>query len=106
MPNENAIWYIYSNYKGPREITYEYQNPQYQRLNDTINRRQQEFQNDADLFWNPSKRPANYRFPNEHLIFLYDKNYNGPREITYEYQTPHIRRQHANFVRRKQYLTN
>jgi hypothetical protein len=47
---------------------------------------------DAYLFWNPSKRPANYQEPPEDVIFEYEM-YTGPREITYEYQNPQISRQ-------------
>jgi len=106
VPDEDVIFEYNSNYNGPREITYEFQDQDFQRMNDIINRQELEHQHSADLFWNPSKRPANYQVPEEHRVLDYDKNYNGPREITYEYQTPHIRRQHANFVRRKQYLKN
>ena len=105
MPNEETI-HRYISYKGPREIDYEFQNPVYQRDKQSIMREKQTLQHDAELFWNPSKRPANYRLPNEYNIFKFDTNYYGPREITYEYQDPYLRQQHANHVRAIQYLTN
>ena len=105
VPNENTIRAYDYNYKGPREVTYEYQDPTLQRMQATTLRQEQEKQHDADLFWNPSKRPADYRMPNEQMIYQLDMNYHGPREITYEYQDPFIRRQHINSVRRKRYLS-
>ena len=60
---------------------------------------------DAYLFWNPSKRPANYHMPSEYHILDYDMIHRGPREIVYEYRDPYLRRQHARFLRQKRYLS-
>jgi hypothetical protein len=46
---------------------------------------------DAYLFLNPSKRPPNYQVPDEEMIRIYDDRYKGPREITYEYQDQYFK---------------
>ena len=103
IPDEDTIWAYDSNY-SPREITYEYQDPEYQRIQAIIIRQEQDKQHAADVFWNPSKRPADYRMPTEVSILDYDKTYHGPRNLTYEYQRPMMKRQHDEFIRRKRYL--
>lgn len=97
VPDEEMIRIYDDRYKGPREITYEYQDPILQRFRASTLRREQEL-HDADLFWNPSKRPANYRMPSEYLILEYDKIHTGPREIVYEYRDRYLKR-HADFLR-------
>ena len=104
IPDEDTIWAYDSNYSGPREITYEYQDPEYQRMQAIMIRQEQDKQHAADVFWNPSKRPADYQVPDEHRVLDYDKTYHGPRELTYEYQRPMIKRQHDEYLRRKRYL--
>ena len=104
LPTADLIEIYNSNYNGPREIAYQPSSFIYERLNEDRIRTDQDFQQNAHLFFNPSKRPADYRIPTEFEIFRYDKNYNGPREITYEYQDPIIRERHANFIRVKRYV--
>ena len=105
VPDEDTISSYDYNYRGPREITYEYQDPRLQTSQENNLRQNQNQQHNADLFWNPSKRPANYRMPSEYVILDYDKIHTGPREIVYEYQDPILKRQHAEFLRRKRYLS-
>ena len=105
VPDEDMISAYDYRYRGPRELTYEYQTPRLQTSQANRVRDEQARQHEAELFWNPSKRPANYRMPSEYLILDYDKIHTGPREIVYQYQDPRLKRRHADFLRRKRYLS-